>query len=108
MIYPTIVMDWEKSEAYLLIELNDVLMEEPFISIQEKNISNGRKYEYVLNERGRENMLEFATKIYEGIVAENEIAVKVGSEYQLLFPSDEDKENFRIVMGDYYRLTSIF
>jgi hypothetical protein len=108
MIYPTIVMNWEKNEAYLLIEHNDVLMNEDVLRIREKNKQNGRFYEYQLSERGRENMLEFATKIYEGLMAENVIEIQAQGQYKRLFLDDDDRESFRIVMGDFYRLTRMF
>lgn len=106
MLTPVIVVAWIKNEAYLLIEPNELLQAEEMLIIHE--IANGKTYEYRLGERGRENMLEFATKIYEGIMAENEILIRVNDQYERLFTNEEDAENFRVVMGDYYRLTRIF
>jgi hypothetical protein len=107
IVTPVIVVDWIKDESYLLVEPNEALQNEPGLVIFEKNRS-GKMLEYSLKERGRENMLEFATKIYEGIMAENEIYVKSGQKHILLFKNDEERDAFRVVMSDYYRLTNIF
>lgn len=107
-INPVIVVDWHNQQANLLVEANEPLMEEPEIVIREKNSRSGTFYSYSLKERGRENMLEFATKIYEGIVAENEFMIKYEGTFHPLFPEEDDAENFRVVMADYYRLTRIF
>ncbi len=104
---PVIVVDWIKNESYLLVEPNEKLSNESSIVIQEKNF-NGVVFEYSLEQRGRENMLEFATKIYEGIMDENEIFIRCENNLYPLFRDDEDKDNFRVVLSDYYRLTRIF
>jgi hypothetical protein len=107
VITPVIVVDWMKNESYLLVEPNEVLLSEKALIIREKN-SKGKLFEYSLKEKGRENMLEFATKIYEGIMDGNEIYVQSNQKFLPLFINDDDRENFRIVMSDYYRLTRIF
>lgn len=108
VLSPVIVIDWFKSEAYLLVEPNAFLQDEPELIIHERNSKSDNVYEYSLKERGRENMLEFATKIYEGIMSENEFYIKSNNQFIPLFTEDEDRENFRIVLADYYRLTRIF
>lgn len=107
-INPVIVVDWHRQEANLLIEANDLLMKEPEIVIRERNTKTGAVYSYRLKERGRDIMLEFGTKIYEGIVAENEFEVQYAGTYYPLFPEEDDADNFRVVLADYYRLTRIF
>jgi hypothetical protein len=106
VLNPVIVVDWLHDESYVLVEPNDFLQEEILV-INERN-SSGRVFEYTLTNRGRENMLEFATKIYEGIMDGHEITIRSGGSFQPLFLNDEEKEAFRIVMSDYYRLTRIF
>jgi hypothetical protein len=107
VLNPVIVVDWMKDEAYLLIEPNEFLQAEATIVILERNKS-GRMLEYSLAERGRSNMLEFATKIYEGIMDEHEMFIQVQGKRYPLFADDNERENFRVVMSDYYRLTGIF
>jgi hypothetical protein len=107
-ITPVIVINWQKNEATLLVEVNQQLEDESEIVIQEKNSKTGTWYSYSLKERGKENMLEFATKIYEGIMAENELLIKIGDRSHSLFPEEEDRDHYRVVLADYYRLTRIF
>jgi hypothetical protein len=107
VLNPVIVIDWMRDESYVLVEPNEILQEEQSLLIREKN-SAGRFFEYSLAERGRDNMLEFATKIYEGIVDENEIMIRSRGEYLPLFRNEEERESFRITMSDYYRLTRVF
>jgi hypothetical protein len=105
---PVIVVDWFKGEAYVLIEPNELLFNEESLMIREKNPQTGKTYSYSLKERGRENMLEFATKIYEGIMVGGELFIQYKREFVPLFSSEEQSESFRIVMSDYYRLTNVF
>jgi hypothetical protein len=105
---PVIVVDWFKNEAYVLVEPNETLFEEESLTIREKNPRNGKVYSYSLKERGRENMLEFATKIYEGITAGNELFIRRKEQFGPLFRSEDQAETFRVVMADYYRLTNVF
>jgi hypothetical protein len=107
ILTPVIVVDWIKNESYLLVEPNEVLSSEPLLTVRETNVK-GTVFEYSLRERGRENMLEFATKIYEGIMDENTITILFEGEFRPLFSGEEDRENFRVVMSDYYRLTNVF
>jgi hypothetical protein len=107
ILIPVIVVDWMKSEAYVLVEPNEVLQNESEFVVRERN-KRGIIFEYSLKERGRENMLEFATKIYEGIMQENDIFVVSQGKEVSLFTNKEEMETFRIVMSDYYRLTRIF
>jgi hypothetical protein len=107
-VNPVIVVDWFKNEAYVLVETNEILFEEESLTIRERNSGTGKTYSYSLNERGRENMLEFATKIYEGIMAGNELFIQHNKQFVPLFQNDEQSETFRVVMSDYYRLTNVF
>jgi hypothetical protein len=107
-LIPVIVVDWSKSEAYILVEFNEMLAVETAIQIRERNKNSGVYYGYQLRERGRENMLEFATKIYEGTMAQNDLSVSIDGEFIPLFQDDDEAESFRVVMADYYRLTRIF
>jgi hypothetical protein len=107
-ITPVIVIDWYKKETYILMETNEPLQLESQLLIKETNSSTGKSYTYSLKERGRENMLEFATKIYEGLMAENTLMINVNGKYEPLFVEKSAAESFRVVMADYYRLTNVF
>lgn len=80
---------------------------EPLFQVYEYDSQNGRKYAYKLAERGKENMLEFATKLYEGIMAGHAFTVIINGKEEPFLQEDEDRENFRVVMADYYRLIRV-
>jgi len=105
-IHPTIVIDWVKEESYLLLESDDQLANEPLFQVYEHNPQTERKYAYYLAERGKENMLEFATKLYEGIMAGHAFTVVINGKEEPFLLEDE-REKFRIVMADYYRLIRV-
>jgi hypothetical protein len=107
-ITPVIVVDWYKKETYILVEANEPLQQESQLLIKETNSSTGKSYTYTLKDRGRENMLEFATKIYEGLMVKNMLLINVNGSYQPLFHGEDAAESFRVVMADYYRLTHVF
>lgn len=106
LLTPVIVIQWLKDEAYLLIENNEPLANEDFLSvvIQSPEASDT----LILNTRGRERMLEFGSKIYEAIQEKREMKIKVNGTYQPFMDVPEDRESFRIPMGDFYRLTGVF
>jgi hypothetical protein len=106
-IHPTIVIDWAKEESYLLLESDEQLANESTFQVYEYDPQTGRKYAYQLAERGKENMLEFATKLYEGVMAGHEFTVVVNGKEEPFLRDEEDRENFRVVMADYYRLIRV-
>ena len=108
VLQPTLVIDWMKEEAYVLIEGNAIVNDETAWKITEQEPGSERSFAYQLQERGSENMLEFGTKIYEGIMAGNQFFITIGNRTVPLLESETDRENFRVVMADYYRLTRVF
>ncbi len=107
VLTPVIVIDWVKNEAYILVETNEFFEKESSLKIVETT-AKGTRYSYSLSERGRENMIEFSTKIYEGIMDENKIEIVIGDTPYDLFSDETDRDHFRVVMADYYRLTRVF
>lgn len=108
VIEPVIVINWLKDEAYLLIDVNDLLSEEDMITI---TISDSRTHKtdtLYLNQRGRERMLEFGSKLYEAIQANQKLAVKSKEEFVPILTEEIDREAFRITLSDFYRLTRVF
>jgi hypothetical protein len=96
-LQPTIVLNMQTNDALLLLEATQAYDSISLI-IDEKTFS--------LKDRNRENVLEYATLIYESIMTEK--TIYLNTRQQLLFTDEEERENFRKVMSDYYRLTRIF
>jgi hypothetical protein len=107
MLTPVIVIHWLKDEAYLLIENNQPLDDEEFISVLIQN-SETKMDTIELKERGKERMLNFGAKIYEAIQSEKEMKILVGGSYAPFLLEPEDREAFRVPMSDFYRLTGVF
>jgi len=108
LILPVFVINWLKDEAYLLIDTNEILSEEDYLEVIIKDPANGKSDTLTLNQRGRDRMLEFASKIYEAIQSGKKINVKSKGEFLPVLNEDIDREIFRITMSDYYRLTRVF
>lgn len=106
MITPVIVIQWLKDEAYLLVESNAVLENEDALTVV---IASSSKSDTLrLRERGRERMLDFASRIYEGIQQKSNMMVQVNNQFIPFLDQEEDRESFRVVMGDFYRLTGVY
>lgn len=108
LIMPVIVINWLQDEAYLLVDSNEFLGEEDFLSVVINDTLQHKTDTIMLSQRGRENMLEFASRVYEGIQHQSPMFVKSKTEYLPLLNDEDDRESFRITMSDYYRLTRIY
>jgi len=108
LIVPVIVINWLKDEAYLLIDTNELLGAEDSLSVIITNALTHRSDTVVLDQRGRENMLEFASSLYEAIQKNEDMNVKWKGEYVPLLHEQADRESFRITLADYYRLIRVF
>lgn len=107
-ILPVIVINWMKDEAYLLIDTNKPLSEEDYLQVIVSSGYASKSDTLILNERGRERMLEFGSKLYEAIQANHKIVIKSKGRFAPLLDEQIDQEAFRITMSDYYRLTRVF
>lgn len=105
-IHPVIVINWLKDEAYLLIDTNQALSNEDFLRIKIKKQNDSLVVD--LKERGRERMLEFGSIIYEAIQRKDSVHVWYQGKYAPIFVNEDERESFRIPMGDFYRLTRVF
>lgn len=108
VILPVIVINWLKDEAYLLIDTNELLSEEDYLEIIISDTATSKSDTVILNQRGRERMLEFGSQLYEAILANQKIDVKIKGEFLPVLNEDIDREAFRVTMSDYYRLTRVF
>jgi len=108
VIHPVIVINWLQDEAYLLIEENEILSDENFLQvvITDNNLPNTDTL--TLDQRGRERMLEFGSRLYEAMLANHEISILNKGSFLPLLTEEIDREAFRITMSDYYRLVRVF
>lgn len=106
-IFPVIVINWLNDEAYLLIQSNDLLSDEEFLSVVINDINLFKTDTVTLNQRGRERMLEFGSRLYEAILSNHEIYVQIKDGFMPILNQEEEREAFRITMSDFYRLTGV-
>ena len=103
-----IVMNWVQDEAYILVEPGALLQDELSLKVYWKDTVNNETGAVVLEGRGKENMLEFASQLYEGIVARRVFQIEHQEQLVNFLHTPEDREAIRITMSDYYRLTRVF
>ncbi len=108
VIEPVIVINWLKDEAYLLIDSNELLSEEDMITVTISDAWQNKTDTLYFNQRGRELMLEFGSKLYEAIQANQNVSVKSKGDFLPILTEEIDRESFRITMSDFYRLTRVF
>jgi hypothetical protein len=108
VLTPVIVINWIKDEAYLLIEPSDGLLNEDELRVIIMDSTRQAADTVILQERGRERMLEFGSQLYEALQSKKEMLVLTNQQYVPILTEDIDREAFRVTMADYYRLTRIF
>jgi hypothetical protein len=108
IIVPVIVINWLKDEAYLLIDTNDILNEEDYLQIVISETNSAKTDTVTLHQRGRERMLEFGSRLYEAIIANQKMTILSNGAFLPLLQETIDREAFRITIADYYRLTRVF
>ena len=106
MVNPAIVHNYIKDEAYLLIEPNDFLQDQDSLKVKWKALTE--EGHMVLASFNHEQMLEFASQLYEGIRKNASFEVMKDGQYISVLDTPEERETFRITMSDYYRLTRIY
>lgn len=108
LIIPVIVINWLEDEAYLLIESNDFLSDEDFLRVVITDMNSLTTDTVTLNQRGRESMLEFGSRLYEAILSNHKVDIQKNGEFLPVLTQEVDREAFRITLADYYRLTRVF
>ena len=103
-----IVMNWVEDEAYILVEPGVLLQNELSLKVSWKDTVKNETGSVVLEGRGKENMLEFASQLYEGVIARRVFQIEHQGQLVNFLHTPEDREAIRITMSDYYRLTRVF
>lgn len=107
VIIPVIVINWLKDEAYLLIESNDFLDDEESLRVVITD-STSKTDTITLNQRGRERMLEFGSRLYEAVMSNHKISIQTRGDFLPILTEKQDREAYRVTLADYYRLTRVF
>lgn len=107
LIYPTLMIDWVKEEASILIEPNNYPGIPILLNIKIDCSEKAEVSYAVLDERGKENMLDFALKIYQAIEQGCILSLEIEQEFIPIMQDDMSKEAFRKAMLDYFALVRI-
>lgn len=105
VIVPVIVINWLKDEAYILIDTNDLLADEEELRVV---ILSTPLDTIALRDRGWERMLEFGSRVYEALQANQQLQIQSKGIYRPILTEENDREAFRVTMADFYRLTRVF
>ena len=104
---PVIVFNWRQDKAYMMIEW--VSFEEGDMPIELLAQKKGQEAQSITYTTGnvREQLL-FLTRIYNAIVDGAAIMIIKDGVAQPFFQTDNQRQLFRIIMFDYFRLTGLY
>ncbi|MEM9922113.1 MAG: hypothetical protein AAF990_28675 [Bacteroidota bacterium] len=107
VLRPVIVNNWMQDEAYVLVEDNGFeQIATPYAISVEKDTSLAP---VVLTNPGKQGQYDFAASVFKWLREGHDLQIRLkdgGS--ASLFSNYEDKNNFIMVMNDYYRLTDSY
>jgi hypothetical protein len=106
VLYPTIMINWLNDQANILIEVNEY-PEIPLTLNVKINCEEKEDIFIVLDERGRENMLDFANKIYDALIASCNLSLEINQEFIPLMRTEKSRIAFKKTMQDYYALVRL-
>jgi len=108
LLTPLIVNNWMEDEAYIFIRKNE--FEQGFSdTLTVKWLSQADSGYYYLPLANKENQYQFAGQLYESLQQKHRLYVKnEAQEFVPLFDDYNDKQQFRTVLKDYYRLTEVY
>ncbi|MDX2304790.1 MAG: hypothetical protein NW226_18410 [Microscillaceae bacterium] len=112
--YPVInlalVENWRYDEAYLIIEPEGALemdMDKK-IEIHWQDSGSGQSGVYVFNKTGNKTEhVKFASEIYQSIMKNHQLHYVHQEESLPILNDEKDRESFRIMVEDYYRLVGV-
>lgn len=103
ILYPMIVDDWLKNEAYLFLEKNAYSNFATPLTIKAKRDST--ESIFTIEVFNKKNQYAFAESIYKALRDKQTLTVKTKKEtFVPIFNNYQDKSNFLMTMADYYKL----
>lgn len=104
---PVIVFNWRQDKAYMMIEWlsfeEDDMPIELFVHQQEQEAQS-----ITYTTGNMKEQLLFLTRIYNGIVDGASIMIIKDGVAQPFFQTDNQRQLFRVIMFDYFRLTGLY
>lgn len=107
LLFPQIVHNWMEDEAYILLEFDEKIAEMEQLNLLWQDTSgnySGENYPLV----NKKVHFSIVSDIYNHLLDEHQIYVKIRQDTMPLFPNQAAREAFRITMVDFYRLVDMF
>ncbi len=104
---PVIVHNWRQDKAYMLIEWRNVEKPEPAMQLLIKlgeSTTDSVSYE----QGNTKAQLGFLTAVYNGIIDDAEIFDVSGGTETPFFSTEAQRQTFRVILFDYYRLVGVY
>lgn len=102
-----IVINYLQDEAYLLLEPDEHLRNQERLEILWSS-ETGTEGTIVLENYNREEMLEFASQVYEALQKKADFELKSEDGTDPILTDQQEREAFRVTVSDFYRLTRIY
>jgi hypothetical protein len=103
-----IANNWRHSEAYLLIEPNDMLADLARLEVAWTTPAGDTTGSYIFSYGPKGNHFHFANQIHKSILQQHSLKIKVNDSTSVDFLNEStDREAFRKTMLDYYRLIEL-
>lgn len=107
LLNAAIVVNFMNDEAYILLEPNEQLVDLDKLHLfWSADMDQGG--EIVLNNYNREEMLEFASQVYEAIRMHAKFNIEMDGERVPVLTNEAERKAFRVTLSDYYRLTRVY
>lgn len=105
-----LVNNWRYDEAYVIVEPNAYLNNNKQIKIVwHQKADTTARGNYIFDFGSKENHFRFATQLYESILSGHTLLLEDSAGKSTpLFHTETDRENFRKIMVDYYRLVNVY
>lgn len=97
-----IVDNWRYDEAYVLLEPNDFLTDQPDLLIKWEVGQESGEVSY--SKGNKSDQVAFADQLYARLQQGCTFSIKVDGKWTSFLDSDKSREAFRVTMFDYYRL----
>jgi hypothetical protein len=107
-LYPTIVINWRYDEAYVLLEPNAPIQDLDTLKIIWEDTINNKKGYYVFLRGNKSDHYQMATHLYNSIQEHHQLYVLQENNHKTEFlPKPANRDTFRKIMFDYYRLVDL-
>jgi hypothetical protein len=99
-----ILHNWRQNEAYIWLEAHPFWASWPQIAINWKDPATSKQGTFTLPKPSKEGYYQLATHIYQAVEAKHTLQVVQGGQNLPFLQEEKERQAFRKVMQDYYKL----